>query len=451
MSCFRYWIAAALVAASSPARAFESDVHYGLTQWLALQAGFDAVAARIIATGDQRVDSGDMQFLDPVFFYACGGADDDFGARRAGRHHFPSAGAIPAPPGERVVVAGGDVAKKDAVALVGGRVDQASFMLHKLGEALHTLQDSWSHQGVPDVPVPGAPIACDATRAWAHPKARGGWNSHRADLTAAWPADTVAAAKATYDILAGYPMPPGARKNAKPWNEVAPLLDRFAKAATKTEKKAWFAAQGVADVTFLEGISVPDGAEPFDATWPGRKLPPLPSAESRQHATDAGLLDYFNRFFARWMTTEDFNELAVEFGGVMQGARAKKPAADTEIATRLKLWRMRDHGRVADIAHSVRPLTKKQRAAIDAGSKAKGALARYDAPGDAFFPLAPRGKEASPLLPYYVSAGAAPAGENPRAVAWAKLRHAPYDVVAIVAERADGRWRLVAVTSVVDH
>ena len=53
-----------LLSHSNASLAFESDVHFGLTQWLALQAGFDEFAARTIATGDQRVDSGDMQFLD---------------------------------------------------------------------------------------------------------------------------------------------------------------------------------------------------------------------------------------------------------------------------------------------------------------------------------------------------------------------------------------------------
>ena len=78
-----------LLSHSNASLAFESDVHFGLTQWLALQAGFDEFAARTIATGDQRVDSGDMQFLDLELMYACLGKDD-VGARRAGTHHYPT-------------------------------------------------------------------------------------------------------------------------------------------------------------------------------------------------------------------------------------------------------------------------------------------------------------------------------------------------------------------------
>jgi hypothetical protein len=46
------------------------------------------------------------------------------------------------------------------------------------------LQDSWSHQGAPDVPLGGkSGIECDPARALGHAKARGGAHSHRADLT----------------------------------------------------------------------------------------------------------------------------------------------------------------------------------------------------------------------------------------------------------------------------
>jgi hypothetical protein len=79
---------------------------------------------------------------------------------------------------------------------------QAGFMLLKFAESLHAVQDSWSHQGISDMPRPleGA-VSCDPTLAWAHPAPRGGWNSHKADLTYEWPVDTVAMAKAMYDLL----------------------------------------------------------------------------------------------------------------------------------------------------------------------------------------------------------------------------------------------------------
>ena len=45
-------------------------------------------------------------------------------------------------------------------------------MLSKYGEAMHTLQDSWSYAGAPGIPEPGAGIVCDPVYASA-PSARG--------------------------------------------------------------------------------------------------------------------------------------------------------------------------------------------------------------------------------------------------------------------------------------
>jgi len=429
--------------------AFEADVHYGLTQWLAMQAGFATEAAQIIATGDQRVDAGDMQFIDLVLIYACLG-NDDVGQRLVHDQHYPSAGAASGPAGERIVEPGSAVAAKSATDLLKTPLDKSPYTLLLLGGALHTLQDSWAHQGAPDVPRPGEPIRCDPNRAWAHPVARGGWNSHKADLTKDWPADTVAMAKATYDILVRYPMPAGAKRPAKAWDGVARELDAFARAATKTDKKNWFVAHVISDVSFLEGITLPDGKERFTEVWQGRRLPALPSVESHQHGIDPALLAFFNRFFAQWMSSDDFEALANAFGPPPRKP-GKKSVADPELVARMTLWRLRDHGRVADIAHSLKPLSTKQRRQIEAIAKTSDALAHYGSPADAFFPLLPRGKDVSPLLPYYVATQDGAGKTRARAVAVTKLRYVPYDSIAVVAEPIDGQWRIVSITSVVDH
>ena len=107
---------------------------------------------------------------------------------------------------------------------------------------------------------------------------------------------------------------------------------------------------------------------------------------------------------------------------------------------------------MAEIAHALRPLTPRQRAEIDAAAKSAPGLARYAEPGDAFFPLAPRGTDVSPLLPFYISPRSVTAArKSVVVVAWTKLRHAPYDVIAVLWEQIDGRWRLVSIASIVDH
>ena len=447
-----FLLVASLISAPS-AIAFESDVHFGLTQWLALQAGFDSLEAVTIATGDQRVDSGDMQYVDLDLMYACAGKDD-IGARRAGEHHYPSSGSLPAAPEMRTVTPGGDAAKKPALDATKVPADQARYRLYKLGEALHALQDSWAHQGIPDIPQSSdASFVCDPLRAWGHPKARGGWNSHKADLTLYWPTDTAAMAKATYDILTQYPVPAGVKRTPRAWEQIRPALARFIAAATKAEKKNWFVAEGITDVSFLEGISLPDGPQPLELNWPGRKLPPLDSMQSRQHETSTDLLNFYSRFFARWLSGIDFEAMAVEFGAdpPQRGKRMSATARQTELAARLRVWRMRDHGRVAEIAHALQPLSAKQRATLAEIGRKPNAYAQYRSPAEAFFPLLPRGKEVSPLLPFFVSTAAAGKSRNPRAIAVAKLRHAPYDTLAVAAEKIGGRWHVISIASVVDH
>lgn len=434
-----------LLAATSNAVAWESDVHYGLTHWLAVKAGFEDREARVIATGNQRVDSGDMQYIEPMFAYGCVGADET-GTKRAGEHHYPTAGAVPGPAEGRAVVAGSDAANKAAGGALKVPAAQATFMLHRLGEALHPLQDSWSHQGVPDVPAATeSHFACDKTRMWAHPTNRGGWSSHKADLTSFWPADVVAMAKATYDVLTKFPANPGTTRTATPWEKVRPALDGFIKATTKTDKAKWFVAQGLQDLSFLGGISLRDGAQPFDDEWPGRRFPTVPTDQSRQHHVDEELLDFYHRFFEQWVAGKDFNALATEFG---RPTAANKP----ELVARLKLWRLRDHGRVADIAHTLRALTPQQRATIDAVAKEKEALAIYEGPTDAYFPILPRtgNNEVSPLLPFVIRTIAGE-GKNPRAAAVVKFRHTPYDVLAVVAEKTGKDWRVVTIVPAVDH
>ena len=454
MLSVRLLFASAFFLAASPAIAFEADVHYGLTNWLALQAGFEPEQARIIATFDQRVDSGDMPFIDVVGLYACL-AKDEIGARRAGAHHFPSEGSIPGPPESREIVPNSKAARKAALEAIEVSPNQAQYRLSQLGEALHILQDSWANQGVPALMQLGNASTCDGSLAWGHSEARGGPASHRADLTMYWPVDTVAMAQATYEILKQYPSISNASRSARNWQDIRQELDEFISVSTKTEKARWFVAHGMNDVSFLEGISLPDGAEVFLRHWPDRKLPPLRSEKSSQHAVDPTLLDFYNRFFASWLATKDFTALVKEFGAAAdtnEGPGAS-PANMTsqELESRLKLWRLNDHGSVAEIALRREPFTTEERANIDALANRPGAYVRYAQLSSAYFPLLPEGVHGiSPLLPFFI--GELPRIDgHPRAIAVTKFRHAPYNIVAVTAEAIDGRWCVTSVVSTVDH
>ena len=447
-------VSAVLLFAPERATAFEADVHYGLTHWLALQAGFEPLQAQIIATGDERVDSGDMPYIDLVAMYACLHRDE-FSARRAGEHHYPSAGKIPGPPETRSVAPNSSAARKAALAAIEAGAGQAQFRLSQLGEGLHALQDSWSNQGVPSVPQLGNVPSC-ATADWPGVTLRRAEvpASHRADLTMYWPEDTVAMAQATYDILKQYPSISSAQRKVRNWDEIRPELDDFIKAPTKTEKARWFAAHGMDDVSFLEGISLPDGAEAFLQHWPGRKLPPLSTEDSRQHAIDAQLLDFYNRFFARWLSGEDFAAMVAEFSKApdTSGGTAGATMSPEQLESQLELWRLRDHGRVAELALQREPLTAEQRAAIDALAKQPDAYVRYEPLYSAYYPLLPvsNDNDVSPLLPFFIGM-VSPNDGHPRAIAVTKFRHAPYNIVEVISENIDSQWRVTSIESIVDH
>src|SRR5207244_13356471 len=110
--------------------------------------------------------------------------------------HFPTFVDVPNPPGKRSVVPGGTAARaraqQEASRMVSPKFsEEQRASLGAFGQSLHPLQDSWSHQGTPDIPFKDwspLPSPCDPNLAWAHPPSRGGWHSHDADKSHRWPA-----------------------------------------------------------------------------------------------------------------------------------------------------------------------------------------------------------------------------------------------------------------------
>jgi hypothetical protein len=277
----------ALLTGTSPALAWESDVHYGLTRWLALQAGYTEQQAIWIAEGNQGID--DSPSTSPVHHTvrsACIGRDVT-GSAQVHDHHFPSLRNVRNLPPRRVVEPGQVLIGQNRVPrpTITDYTDNSQF--RALGRHLHAFQDTWSHQGEPDFPQP----PCDAELGWGHAFARGGWPCHTADLTYAWhDTDVLAMARATYDVL--LEQKPG---SGKYWEELLPKVHAFAVARTKWQKDEWFAKENFPDRRFLEDISLPD-CEP----GPGKCLGTYyykQAMESWRRATErfqqsgAGLLD----------------------------------------------------------------------------------------------------------------------------------------------------------------
>ena len=428
------------------AAAYERDVHYGLTRWLALQAGFDASDAESIAVADERIDGGLLDTQTLTLEYACLTGDVAV-AREVQHRHYPAATAVPAPPAQRAVVAGSPAARQALADLGKGLKGKEGLMLGKLGAALHPLQDSWSHQGVPG--MPNAPeIQCDTSLASSHPRSAAEPNPHTADLTHWRTQDAVAMARATYDALAAYPQVQGRARTAANWASLVPAVEAFAKAGTKTHKRQWFADNGVTDTTFLEGISLPDGNGAGPLKWSGGKLPLLAAAASNQHEVPPDLRSFFDTLLLRWLGPEAVETVLAEAGGVADATRKGGVSAPTrELTARMKLWKLSDHGSAAVFAHAPRPLDSAQLKQAQKLGHAAGAYVMAASVADAVLPLQAIGPRATPLLPYLVHVLP---GEPMRAIALLRLRNAPYDTLALVVNRRDGRWTLVDVHAAVE-
>lgn len=440
----RIAVSTMVLALAPSAAAYEADVHYGLTQWLALRAGFTAAQAAAIALGNYRVDSGLIATMELSLEHACVGQFPEAASEVQARH-YPSSKAVPAQPQQRAVVAGSAAARKELADLLPALADKEGLMLGKFGAALHPLQDSWSYAGAPGVPDPGAGVSCDPLYASTHPPSRGGPHPHAAALTHAHAADAVAMAAATYQALVAYPAIARAVRQPRPWASLVPLVEQFAKARSKTEKRDWFVREGVDETGFLRDTSLPDGPRPGPLEFPGRTLPPLKSATSNQYDAADDAKAFFDDLFARWLGSEPVD---IVVKALATGSDARR----RQLSARLKLWKLRDHGSAAVLAHARAPLSAAQLSAVDRLARAPQASVQPDDLRNAFFAVLPKSKDPPPLVPYVVRELPPGPQGHARSIALLRLRHAPYDTLGLVAERvAPGRWRLSDVVSVVDQ
>ena len=181
-----------VVGVSPRASAWEFDLHYLLTFWIATQVGFSRADATEIAAADQGYD--DSAYHSAIGIMCLVGIWGDVGAASTlQNNHFPSDARLPSPPARRIVTPD---SKSARIAIDAALPRSDAKALEALGQALHPFQDSWSHQGIPDVPFGFRPdLSC------AHPAARGGWRSHNADLTHLHVAEVIDVAHETCAVL----------------------------------------------------------------------------------------------------------------------------------------------------------------------------------------------------------------------------------------------------------
>lgn len=269
---------------SQNTNAWEADVHYLLTKWLALRAGFSEEDSRTIAKGDLDVDSTALEAIGHVIFGACLGRDA-VRSRLVRDLHFPSWASVPSVPEKRLVAPGSNASHYALNSLINTPFEEwneirkkengplRNEFLYKVGMGLHALQDSWAHQGFPDISV-----FCSNELAWGHPKINscdtyaiknpsgcGGYDNHSADLThertKAMVEDMM---KASYEHLSSlltmlYEVPP---------KSFPGVPDKFTQADTKIGKLDWLKKQPSQwfsddERTLVCSLNVRDGALNF--------------------------------------------------------------------------------------------------------------------------------------------------------------------------------------------
>ena len=79
-----FGVALILFTCATPALAWEDDVHFGLTKWLALQAGYPDKLAHLLASRNVGADEGILDARKLVFWYACLSKDENASVKSSG-------------------------------------------------------------------------------------------------------------------------------------------------------------------------------------------------------------------------------------------------------------------------------------------------------------------------------------------------------------------------------
>lgn len=274
----RLLFAGTLCIGSPAASAFESDVHYGMTFWLAAQAGFPIREAHEIARSNELTDAGMLDAKHRIIWGVCMSRDhkeQETASSLARDLHFRSQRAVPAPPSSRVVsssapFAGAEVEQQ----LSSGRSDRLD-RLGKFGQALHGWQDSYSHQG-----EPASVRFCTPDYIWSHPSKRDGPYNTRADMTQLHVQDCMDAARTSYDLLVRMAGELGSVEASKQWSALQEDARSFCAAGTKLEKQRWFESHGTPQpVAIVRKLSIKNGSPNYYRRRDELNLRQMPDAQ----------------------------------------------------------------------------------------------------------------------------------------------------------------------------
>jgi hypothetical protein len=439
-----------------PLYGWETDVHYALTRWLAVKAGFSEADAELIAAGDQELDDGNYSPAPWAMGLHIIVTGDVSASKAVQRNHFPSFGDVPGSPAKRAVEPNSKAAREWALheidSKIGPEGKSRQKALSDFGNSLHPLQDSWSHQGVPDIPF--RPIwEARPNLSWGHPVERAGWSNHDADLTYCHVKDTVEAAQETYVLLLEYLRAHRElqSRDSVSWVHLEPEVRAFAQANTKEAKYQWFNH----DVSVLLNHY---GRPSFnrELSLPGQPIfinlnPPKPTHDvvewdpifqSDKRAVPIEVRDATEKFLNTWIVKSDV-EAALGFvipEELHQQLRGEDLSTDQEFEWARKfltLWLIEDHGLVNEKGHGIPRTDGYSELPVNTGH-AKGPFrtVRYEKLSDAI--ESPNGRDE-----YWVGElhSESPDVSGEYALAF-HFRATPHDGLLIVLEQENRTWRV---------
>jgi hypothetical protein len=359
--------------------AYEEDVHLGLTMWLAMKTGYSTDQAMSIAIANQRLDDDASTAAVSLSWAFVFGSDQK--AKRASQTiydlHFRSDTKPPAPRDKRFVAHGYNPVREEA---------KRASTSAALGIALHTLQDTWSHQGPPD--IPWRPLhEFRPLLGWGHPMNRGEWNRHKADLTPQYPADAFAMAFATYDLL----IKSALEKSRDPadWKDIAQDACEYIVANTKSQKREWLgrmwakldipppsvfidaigrinlpigrltspALSGQSAMDRCDPKSKPNTSDGIAQTMVLSKAELVSSSKLDTNAECSGVHSSIDQFLTNWVIKRDVNSAAqqVDLSAIQLQLNAWRPGVRTDASDWVKVillsWLVEDHGMVESLGH----------------------------------------------------------------------------------------------------
>lgn len=433
-----------------PARsvsAWEADVHYGLTLWLAERLKFPPPVARAIAEGNLGADSF-IHDARTLVVYVCTRDDDatkKVGSYEVAKYHFPWIGNLPTPPPGRQVTADGAAARawyRDLIHRNPPRsTDDSDRHRRDFGAALHVLQDSFSHAGEPGV-------VCEPGYSWGHPNTRGGPLEHFADHTyydggSAKGIDlTRGAALATYKALQEYQSKYLRPAPASLTPRDLAVIEQFAKASTKFQKRNVLNDMAIKESDLFRicelTIAGPgcSKSEWVKRTWNWliAKVPPV---------LDATVNKFFYDFFTSWVLEKDLTKTAATFVELDTGSVKfyQLPAATPDVVGGLLgLWLFTDHSVAQQNRHGAKMDARKATVFINAQPPDRISVT---SPFEAFVPI--------DKAETWFQVLSVPNTKDDY-VAVAQFRHTPYDMVIVRAKRnAQRDWRIVRLWWEITH